>query len=130
MPARSSTACWMTPTGGRPASWSNGSGGRVSKSTLTPPETATKNPGKDRRLVSWSDPDGTVTLSGIGLDPVKVAEAKNRIDRLARELRTGGETRSMDQLRADIFLELLTGPVTSQGQGVSISPSTSPPSPN
>jgi hypothetical protein len=64
---------------------------------------------QDRRLVAWSDPDGTVTLSGIGLDPVKVAEAKNRIDRLARELRTGGETRSMDQLRADIVLELLTG---------------------
>jgi hypothetical protein len=64
---------------------------------------------QDRRLVAWSDPDGTVTLSGIGLDPVKVAEAKNRIDRLARELRTAGETRSMDQLRADIFLELLTG---------------------
>jgi hypothetical protein len=64
---------------------------------------------QDRRLVAWSDPDGTVTLSGSGLDPVKVAEAKNRIDRLARQLRTTGETRSIDQLRADIFVELLTG---------------------
>jgi hypothetical protein len=63
----------------------------------------------ERRVVSWSDPDGTITLSGSGLDPVKVAEAKNRIDCLARDLRTGRETRSMDQLRADIFLELLTG---------------------
>ncbi|MEX1004735.1 MAG: DUF222 domain-containing protein [Acidimicrobiia bacterium] len=63
----------------------------------------------ERRVITWSDPDGTITLSGMGLDPVKVAEATDRINRLARELRTNGETRSMDQLRADIFVELLTG---------------------
>ena len=71
----------------------------------------------ERRVVAWSEPDGTVTLSGSGLDPAKVAEAKNRIDRLARELRTAGETRTMDQLRADIFLELLTGHVDLPRQG-------------
>jgi hypothetical protein len=63
----------------------------------------------DRRVVSWSDPDGTVTLSGIGLDPVEVASAKSRINRLARQRRTEDPTRSMDQHRADIFSDLLNG---------------------
>jgi hypothetical protein len=64
---------------------------------------------QDRRLVSWSDPDGTVTLTGIGLDPAKVAEAKDLINRLARNRRGSDSSKTMDQLRADIFLELLTG---------------------
>lgn len=64
---------------------------------------------QDRRVVSWPDPDGTVTLSGSGLDPAKVAEAKNRIDRLARQRKSADSSQTMDQLRADIFLELLTG---------------------
>ena len=63
----------------------------------------------ERRLVSWSDPDGTVTLAGSGLDPVKVAEAKDLINRLAKARKTADTSQTMDQLRADIFLELLTG---------------------
>jgi hypothetical protein len=65
-----------------------------------------------RRVVTWSDPDGTVTLSGIGLDPVEVAAAKNRIDRLARHRRSGDPTKSIDQHRADIFTDLLNGETT------------------
>ncbi|OXM57473.1 HNH endonuclease [Amycolatopsis thailandensis] len=42
----------------------------------------------------------------------KVTAAYQRIDREARALRTGGETRTLDQLRADIALDLLLG-----GQG-------------
>ncbi|MFJ4105383.1 HNH endonuclease signature motif containing protein [Amycolatopsis japonica] len=42
----------------------------------------------------------------------KVAAAYQRIDREARALRTGGETRTLDQLRADVALDLLLG-----GQG-------------
>jgi hypothetical protein len=64
---------------------------------------------KERRVVSWSEPDGTVTLTGEGLDPVKVAEAKDRINRLAKSRKTADSSKTMDQLRADIFLELLTG---------------------
>ncbi|RSN03315.1 HNH endonuclease, partial [Streptomyces sp. WAC 05977] len=42
----------------------------------------------------------------------KVAAAYTRIDREARALKTGGETRTLDQLRADVVLDLLLG-----GQG-------------
>ncbi|UUV36119.1 HNH endonuclease [Amycolatopsis roodepoortensis] len=42
----------------------------------------------------------------------KVAAAYTRIDREARALKTGGETRTLDQLRADVALDLLLG-----GQG-------------
>ncbi|MFD0814936.1 DUF222 domain-containing protein [Amycolatopsis umgeniensis] len=42
----------------------------------------------------------------------KVAAAYVRIDREARALKTGGETRTLDQLRADVALDLLLG-----GQG-------------
>ncbi|MFC3453698.1 DUF222 domain-containing protein, partial [Amycolatopsis speibonae] len=42
----------------------------------------------------------------------KVAAAFVRIDREARALKTGGETRTLDQLRADVALDLLLG-----GQG-------------
>ncbi len=42
----------------------------------------------------------------------RVAAAYTRIDREARALRAGGETRTLDQLRADVALDLLLG-----GQG-------------
>ncbi|WP_371878929.1 HNH endonuclease signature motif containing protein [Amycolatopsis roodepoortensis] len=42
----------------------------------------------------------------------KVAAAYTRIDREARALKTSGETRTLDQLRADVALDLLLG-----GQG-------------
>ncbi|ANN18723.1 hypothetical protein SD37_25920 [Amycolatopsis orientalis] len=42
----------------------------------------------------------------------KVAAAYTRIDREARALKTGGEARTLDQLRADVALDLLLG-----GQG-------------
>lgn len=73
---------------------------------------------RDRRVESWPDTDGTVTLAGIGLDPVEVASAKELINRLARERNTAGEDRSMDQLRADVFTDLVNGRVqTTSGEG-------------
>jgi hypothetical protein len=68
----------------------------------------------DRRLVAYPDPDGTNTICLNGLDPVLAEEAMDRINRLAQDLKTDGELRTMDQLRADIALDLLrgnTGPV-------------------
>lgn len=43
------------------------------------------------------------------LPPERVAAAQRRINRIARQLKTGDETRTMDQLRADIYLDLLIG---------------------
>jgi hypothetical protein len=63
----------------------------------------------DRRVVSEATESGTANLLGLDLAPHRVAAATRRIDRLARSLRGGEESRTMDQLRADVLLDLLTG---------------------
>ncbi len=70
---------------------------------------------EQRRLVTEPTVDGTAHLLGLDLPPEKVQEVTNRINRLAKLLRRDGETRSMDQLRADVYLDLLTG--TARGKG-------------
>ncbi len=64
---------------------------------------------QQRRLISEPSPDGTADLLGLDLPPAKVQEATNRINHIAKALHKRGETRTMDQLRADVFLDLLTG---------------------
>ncbi|NNC39518.1 MAG: DUF222 domain-containing protein [Acidimicrobiia bacterium] len=64
---------------------------------------------EDRRMVSEMSEDGTAHLSGLDLPPDRVAAITNNINGMAKSLRRDGETRSMDQLRADIFLDLLEG---------------------
>jgi len=63
----------------------------------------------ERRVVTHSEPDGTITMMAIDLPAVRVSEAMDRVNRLARKARTSSESRSMDQLRADILLDLLCG---------------------
>jgi hypothetical protein len=76
----------------------------------------------DRRVVAEATGDGTANLLGLDLPPHRVAAATRRINALARSLRIGGETRTMDQLRADVLLDLLNGTnhttKTSSGKGV------------
>ena len=73
----------------------------------------------ERRVVVEVSVDGTAHLSGMDLAPERVMAVSERINRLARRLRGGGETRSMDQLRADVFLDLLEGRGTHRsGRGV------------
>lgn len=71
-----------------------------------------------RRLVSEPTTDGTAHLLGLDLPPDRVHEITDRINRLARKLRRAGETRSIDELRADVFLDLLSG--TEPGPGGSV----------
>ncbi len=71
----------------------------------------------ERRVTAWSDPDGTVTLAGIGLDPVEVASAQDLIDRLAQDRKRIDPTRSLDQHRADVFTALVTGRLTTEKSG-------------
>ena len=52
---------------------------------------------------------GTATLEGSDLPPDRAEAAYKRLTRLARRLKKKGESRSMDQLRADLLLELLLG---------------------
>jgi uncharacterized protein DUF222/HNH endonuclease len=63
----------------------------------------------ERRVVMEPSVDGTAHLSGFDLAPDRAAAAMRRIDHLAQTLKTGGEARTLDQLRADVFLDLLEG---------------------
>jgi hypothetical protein len=52
---------------------------------------------------------GTATLEGSDLPPDRAEAAYRRLTRLANRLKRKGEERTMDQLRADLLLELLLG---------------------
>jgi hypothetical protein len=62
-----------------------------------------------RKLVAEATVDGTANLLGLDLAPDRVAGISRRINAIAKSLRRSGETRSMDQLRADVYLDLLNG---------------------
>lgn len=70
---------------------------------------------EQRSVVAYPDTDGTATLVGSGLPPDRVAAAMEYINRLARSLTTKEETRPMDQLRTDVYVDLLKG--TKAGTG-------------
>ena len=63
----------------------------------------------ERRVIIEPTVDGTANLLGLDLPPDRVEAILGRIGLLARSLKVGGESRSMDQLRADVFLDLLEG---------------------
>ncbi|HIE21408.1 MAG TPA: DUF222 domain-containing protein, partial [Acidimicrobiia bacterium] len=63
----------------------------------------------ERRGVADRNWDGTANLCGWNLPVDRVAEARDRINQIARSLKTRDESRTLDQLRADIFLDLLCG---------------------
>ena len=62
-----------------------------------------------RRVVVEATDAGSVNLMGLDLAPDRVQAAMNRINTIARSLRGSGETRTMDQLRADVYLDILNG---------------------
>ncbi|HEX2154591.1 MAG TPA: DUF222 domain-containing protein [Acidimicrobiia bacterium] len=71
---------------------------------------------RERHLESRSNPDGTGDIVGRHLPIDRVANIYRRIDALARRLRkhTG---RTIDQIRADIFMDLLEGKETHVARG-------------
>ena len=64
-----------------------------------------------RRVVLQPSETGAAVLLAIDLPVDRATAAANRINALARSLKTAHETRSLDQLRADVFLDLLIGDV-------------------
>ena len=64
---------------------------------------------EDRRVVIESTSDGTANLYAINLPADRAAAIKHRLHSGALGLKTAGETRTMDQLRTDVFLDLLEG---------------------
>lgn len=70
---------------------------------------------EQRRVVLSANPDTTANLAGYDLPPDLASAAAKRINWLARKARTKDDPRTLDQIRADVFLDLLTG----RGQSVS-----------
>jgi uncharacterized protein DUF222/HNH endonuclease len=62
-----------------------------------------------RRIVTEPTVDGTAHLFGLDLPPDRVEAAMRRISELAQGLKTRDETRTIDQIRADVFLDLIDG---------------------
>jgi hypothetical protein len=61
----------------------------------------------ERRVVLDSSVAGTAHLYLMDLPPDRAVRIRDRLDATARSLRTKGETRTMDQLRADVVLDIL-----------------------
>ncbi len=64
---------------------------------------------EERRVEAYPNPDGTTNLVGVNLPAHRVAAISAYLTRLARRLRRNGDPRTMDQLRADLLVELLSG---------------------
>lgn len=64
---------------------------------------------EERRLASDVNPEGTANLYGFSLPPHGVGRALRRINRIARRLKHSGDPRTIHQICADIFLDLLNG---------------------
>jgi hypothetical protein len=63
----------------------------------------------DRRVYNQPYHDGTAELAGVNLPPQLAAAAYDRINRLAKAARAAGDVRTLPQLRADAYLDLLIG---------------------
>jgi Domain of unknown function (DUF222) len=64
---------------------------------------------KDRRVISEMTDAGTANLLGLDLPPADTNAVMRRINRLARTAKKNDDPRTIDQIRADILLDLLTG---------------------
>ena len=73
-----------------------------------------------RRIVIQPTESGTVNLMGYDLPPQEVAAIMSKVNSAAVDLHgTPGESRTMDQLRADICLDLLHGATPNAGAAAS-----------
>lgn len=63
----------------------------------------------ERNVTTTGNPDHTASLGINSASPERVAAARRFIEKLARRVNTGGDSRTLDQIRNDIALDLLTG---------------------
>jgi hypothetical protein len=63
----------------------------------------------DRRIVMEATENGTANLLGMDLPPNTAAATRRFIHSTAMNLHVKGESRTMDQLRADVYMDLLQG---------------------
>ena len=64
---------------------------------------------EDARVEAWSESSGNAALAGRELPSADAIAADRRIAAIARALKEAGATGTMDQLRAAVFVALLTG---------------------
>ncbi|NUT34723.1 MAG: DUF222 domain-containing protein [Hamadaea sp.] len=64
---------------------------------------------RERRVYLGGNDDTTANISAIFLPPQRAAAAYERVDAIARGLKNNGDERTLDQLRADVFCDLLSG---------------------
>lgn len=64
---------------------------------------------EERRVFGRPQPDGTANLMGLNLAPHKVSAVCRRINGVARSLKSADDPRTIDQIRADVFVDLLLG---------------------
>jgi hypothetical protein len=72
---------------------------------------------QDRRIVGEPTDAGTANLLALDLPPDRVTAVTALIHEIALSLKTTDETRTMDQLRADVYLDLLEGRITLGADG-------------
>jgi hypothetical protein len=71
----------------------------------------------ERQVVAELTEDSTADIRAFGLPPDRVAAIMSRLTTMAQSLRVGGEVRTIDQLRADVFLDLLEGNDAGRARG-------------
>ncbi|MEX1133401.1 MAG: DUF222 domain-containing protein, partial [Acidimicrobiia bacterium] len=72
---------------------------------------------EDRRVVLEPNHHGTTNLAGFDLPATDAQAAMRRINTLAKAAKTADDPRTMDQVRADVYLDLLNGRHLKQGKG-------------
>jgi hypothetical protein len=64
---------------------------------------------KEQRVECRPGEDGTAHLLGLNVPPDQANAAMRRLSRLAKALKAKGDKRPIDQIRAELFLNFLTG---------------------
>lgn len=62
-----------------------------------------------RRIITESNPDGTANFLALNLPPITTGALMRKINRMARAAKSADDQRTSDQIRADVFLDLLAG---------------------
>ena len=63
----------------------------------------------ERKVVATGNPDHTANLGINSASPERVAAARRFVEKLARRIKTSGDPRTLDQIRNDVALDLLSG---------------------
>jgi hypothetical protein len=87
---------------------------------------------RDARVERWDEHAGTAALAGRDLPPAEVLAADHNLSAIARSLRRAGADGTMDQLRAKVYLALLSGqsPASLYPAASAYSPRDAGPGPN